>query len=64
MNSGLIRTIIKTKAIMVIKIPRRRSNDSLTRKPMTVSARPQIPTHQTTVMREYPSDLYLCDRGI
>lgn len=31
---------------------------------MTVSARPQIPTHQITVIREYPSDLYLCDKGI
>jgi len=63
-NSGLTRTIMKTKAIIVKKIPRRISSDSFTRYPMIVSERPQIPTHQTTVMREYPSDLYLWDKGI
>jgi hypothetical protein len=64
MNSGFITTINKTKAIIVKKIPRRSMSDSLTRNPMIVSERPHMPTHQRTVMREYPSDLYLCDKGI
>jgi hypothetical protein len=63
-NSGWINTRKKTSAIMDKKIPRRRRSDSLTRNPTTVSERPQMPIHHRTVIKEYPSDLYLCDKGI